>query len=319
MQNSTSIHRVVVCGARRRRQGIGAFIASQLQQQGAEVVGVVGTSEETAEQARMQLLASGIHCRAYTSLTIAMAREQPTLVVLATPYVLHQQELAIVSDCGCHCLCEKPLWWDENNDRVARTQEIVRCFREKRRALALVTQWPYTLPTFYALYPQLADVVPDRFEMALTPISQGPEMVLDSAPHVISMLQRLVGCGEVQKLHCRYHNPDYSALELDFVFRHRRGQTHTICRFANLDVRPRPAAYSINGSTALRGISLPSYEMQLRSSSQTLPMPDPLALLIADFLRRLGEWEKYAAEEAAIVVNSIAALEPLVEAARLAM
>ena len=45
------MQRVVVIGARRRRQGIGEFVAQYFAECGAEICGLVGTSPETVEQA----------------------------------------------------------------------------------------------------------------------------------------------------------------------------------------------------------------------------------------------------------------------------
>jgi hypothetical protein len=313
--------RVVVCGARRRRQGIGDFILHWLTCHGAQVTGIVGSSEQTVRDACTHFLEQGIACRGYTRLEEAIASEKPGLVVIATPYSLHKEHLTIASDYARHCLCEKPLWWDNSGRYVSETSALVKRFSEQHLWLSPVTQWPYTLPTFYRLYPHLRQAAVEKFSMSLTPTSQGPEMVLDAAPHVISMLHQLVGCGEVHTPLCLYRKSDLSDMELSFTFRHRQGLTAVVCRFCNCDVRPRPAAYSINGSLAERIIALPGYEMQLKSASLAIPLEDPLSLLVSDVLSRLSLWEESGEGgfPGDVLVNGMAALGPLFEAAQLAV
>ena len=53
---------VLVIGARRRRQGIGEFVARSFAGAGAEVRGIVGTTPQSVEETRAHLLA-GRHPR----------------------------------------------------------------------------------------------------------------------------------------------------------------------------------------------------------------------------------------------------------------
>ncbi|MHC4410614.1 MAG: Gfo/Idh/MocA family oxidoreductase, partial [Planctomycetota bacterium] len=80
--------RVVVVGARRARQGIGAFVAEALVGCGCEVGGVVGTTPETVHSAAQPLNANG-----YLDLAEALASDKPDLVAICSPIEAHAELL----------------------------------------------------------------------------------------------------------------------------------------------------------------------------------------------------------------------------------
>ena len=68
-----SVHRVLIVGARRRKQGLGEFIARYFHEQGAEVCGIVGTSSHSVEDtARYLQQQYGIVTQGYTDLKSAI-------------------------------------------------------------------------------------------------------------------------------------------------------------------------------------------------------------------------------------------------------
>jgi predicted dehydrogenase len=307
--------RIVVIGARRSRQGIGEFVARALHESGAEVCAVVGTREATAQAARAALRERhGIVCRAYANVTEALEAEQPQAVAVCSPIDHHREHLEAVAAAGAHCLCEKPLWWSPAAPaagRRAETERLVDLFASRGLHLALVTQWPFVLGTFYELFSELEGAPVERFEMALGPVSSGPAMVLDAAPHPLSLLQRLVGYGDVRAADAKWSAADGSSLELEFDYEHARGCTRAKCTFTRCLEPPRPAAIAINGREARRRIALPEYGMFLRGGGREVPMPDPLPLLAKDFVERA---RKRSATDRRALVESVTGLERLVRA-----
>ncbi len=129
--------RVLVIGARRRRQGIGEFVARWFAARGAEICAVVGSRAESAEIARQKLASSyGIECRAYDAVETALKREEPDIVAICSPYVHHKDHLRAAAAAGAHCLCEKPLWWQkEPSDPGEETVRIVDAFLDRGRSV----------------------------------------------------------------------------------------------------------------------------------------------------------------------------------------
>ena len=261
--------RVVVVGARRARQGIGAFVAEALVGCGCEVVGVVGTTPETVHSAAQPLNANG-----YLDLAEALASEKPDLVAICSPIEAHAEQLRIVADAGCHCLCEKPLLWPP----AATTSRVLDNFEKNGKHLALLTQWPHTLPAFYALHPDAATGKIESFIMRLSPISTGPRMLLDSMSHPLSMLERLCGHARVQDVVVQFEG---EACRVEFNYR-------GVACMVGLQHRaepPRPASYAINGCVVSRVIG-EDYEIYLEVPyGKRLPLRDPMPLRVREVLR----------------------------------
>ena len=284
--------RAVIVGARRQRQGIGEFIAANLDGAGVEIAGIVGTTDETVAEAQRGLeQGHGIRARGYLSLAEALAKERPTLVAICSPYAHHRAQLERVARAGAHCLCEKPLWWWTGAGEPgcpAVTATLANDFARQGLLLDLVTQWPYTLAAFDELHEGVrGGETLHRFEMILSPLSRGGAMLPDAAPHVLSMLHALVGAGVVQDPVAAYDDPDGERMALDFRYRHAAGETAVSCRFNCTPARPRPAAYAINGRWVHRRIGMPGYAIHFDSDDASIAVEDPLKLLVRDFVSRL--------------------------------
>lgn len=279
--------KIIIVGARRRRQGIGEFLANAFVEAGAEIVAVVGTSPETAALAQANLIEQfGIQCTAYDSLAIALAKESADIVAICTPFEAHLQQLELVLAAGINCLCEKPVVWGMGSKNIAQTRQIVDGFIDKNLYLSLVTQWPYTLPTFYELFPREKNKTVATFEMTLSPIRPGPDMVLDAAPHLLSMLYELVGHGEIQASASSFSDDEHE-LAMSFKYKHKTGITAVKFRAAVCEQIPRPASYSINGHSVSREIELPDYSIWFEGNDRRVPAIDPLNLLTADYLNKI--------------------------------
>jgi hypothetical protein len=300
--------RIVIVGARRRRQGIGEFVARAFHRAGVEVAGIVGTSETTVREAQ-QTLQEQYHVRpsGYTSLETALVQERPDIVAICSPYRIHREQLEIVAPAGCHCLCEKPLWWDENRENLRSvTEDLVHGFASRRLLLDLVTQWPCTLPAFDALHKNVRSGRIRTFEMILSPLCRGQDMIPDSVPHVWSLLYALIGNGEVQDPETIYPDGSDERMSLQFNYRHDTGNVAVTCRFVTTPERPRPAAYAINGHWIHRRIRLPDYAIEFECDGRIVAVEDPLDLLVFDFVRRIAAGE---AADAARLVSGMAMLQ----------
>jgi predicted dehydrogenase len=285
--------RVVVVGARRRRQGIGAFVARYLQAAGAVLCGVVGTTRGSAEEACRQLrgAASGgrVGPNAYVDLDAALREEEPEIVAICSPYLHHRAALEVVLRHARHCLCEKPLWWNGDLDVEADTRALARAFRDRGRLLSLVTQWPWTIEDFFRLHPRVRGQRLERFDMLLSPTSEGDDMVVDAAPHLLSMLQHILGSGDIEQERVDYFGESRQSLCLTFTYVHGTGATDVTFQCTRCAAPPRPAAYALNGHWVRRRVELPGYRLFLEADGQTVPIRDPLEKLVKDFLRNVEQ------------------------------
>lgn len=275
--------RAVVIGARTVRQGIGPWVARTLDELGVEVRAVVGSSEETAAQAAHDLRERfGIACRSHADLELALAEECPDVVAICTPNERHREHLERVAAAGVHALCEKPLWWEADaRDRAAATRAIVDAFRERALHLTTLTQWPCTLPAWFALFPEQRLAPFERFEMKLGPRRIDAHAIVDSAPHALSMLERVFGLGDVEE--ARW-TADGDRAELAFGYRHETGVVDCALRLERHPQPPRPAGYGFDGHWAERVIDPQTYAMSFVAGDRRRAFPDPLRTRIGEFL-----------------------------------
>jgi len=305
---------VVVIGARRRRQGTGGFLARLFHEAGAEVRGVVATTQPSADATAQGLReAHGIACRGYASVEEALERETPDIVVIGSPVEHHQAHLGAAARAGVHCLCEKPMWWDEGRSgpHIAQTEKLVDAFLSRGRILGLVTQWPFTLPAYFTLHDAMRGTAVERFEMHLAPATVGTRMILDSASHPLSLLQALCGFGVVDDARVEFAGCDRETARVAFDYRHAGGTVRAAFRLAHTDAIPRPASYAINGQRVVRTIDPAKYEIYFEADARRVRVEDPLKLLVEDFLRRVTEGEPFDRQG---LLESMIHLESLVRA-----
>ncbi|MBN2492705.1 MAG: Gfo/Idh/MocA family oxidoreductase [Planctomycetes bacterium] len=281
---------VVVIGARRVRQGIGEFVARSFHQAGARVRAVVGTSDETTRQAVQNLRARyGLECAGYTALEQALERERPDAVAICSPIPFHRLHLEQVAAFGAHCLAEKPLWWAEQvRDRERTTAALVDAFVRRGRHLALMTPWPLTLPDYDRVHPGRQGRPVAHFEMRLSPVTEGTSMVLDSVSHPLSLLQALVGTGEVRSPRAVVSAPGGRHVRLDFRYVHAAGEVAAVCHLEATAQWPRPAAYALDGRRVERRIELPDYRIFFEGGGRRVALQDPLARLVRRFVDAVG-------------------------------
>jgi predicted dehydrogenase len=300
--------RVAVVGARRERQGTGEFIARSFAQHGCSVEAIAGTSEASAEKARGALRDRyAIDCRAYVSLDELLRKEKPDVVAVASPAEFHRAALEAALRAGCHVFCEKPLFWSDAYDGDD-SEELVRddagrlheLAHGRGRLLFLNTQWPETLDAFRELHPDALDQPLRSLDMWMSPLSEGTTMVVDSAPHVLSLVHALAGEGDVEP--GRFDASRWPhGLDLEFDFRHAKGVARVGLHLRQCPEPPRPAAYAVNGRRADRVVELPSYRQSFESTGRRVELADPLERRVKRFIDAVGRGEptdRYAIVEA---------------------
>ena len=326
--------RVGVVGTRTVCQGIGAYVARGFARAGCEVVALVGTRPETVEQARAELSRRfGLECRGYLDVESLLAGQPLDAIAICSPPAAHRAALAAALEAGVHVLCEKPLWWEAGSarrpDLKAQVEALARGFLERGRLLALNAQWPATLPAYRRLHPRAEEGGLRRFAMRLSPRGETPgrgdadarqrreRLVVDAAPHAISLLQALAGHGSVEDAAASEptahgERAALDALDLRFTWATSAGRTQVELELRQCPEQPRPAGYAINDHWADREVELPGYAMSLVSRERParhVPLDDPLDLHVADFVAGIAAGRLTDVEA---LVESLGALRDLV-------
>jgi hypothetical protein len=289
--------KIAIIGPGRSKQGTGPFIARSFNQLGCDVQAIVSSSLTSANQAVNHLNSEhGIHCIAYESLETLLQNHSIDIVAISSPAESHHHHLTTAIKAGCHVFCEKPLWWPTTNlyskndvQKIAdETTTLVNACHEHKVLLQLNTQWPYTLPAYYNLYPQLKNQSRsniETFTMWLSPQSTGGNMIIDTISHLLSMLYVLVGNGKINEITSNFHSAnDEQDLIIKFEYLHAFGDTQVSINLTSSNSFPKPAAYAINDLRVDRHVELPDYLISLRSADRQLPIEDPLVCSIKNFL-----------------------------------
>jgi len=288
--------RVGVIGAGRRRQGLGPFVVRDLVGAGAHVPCFLATSEKTRDATQEELARDqGIAARGYLDLEEMREAEEIGALAILSPAETHETYLKAAYRAGLHVLCEKPFVWQCDDLGVTATG-ILDAFAARDLLVVENCPWPYTLPCFEALHPEFrqhsrdrgANGAPKRFEVFLQPSKGGVQMLCDSLPHAISLLQAVVPDSPLALEAIEYEgNLETGPMALGFRCISETSVTLVRIELEPTQAHPRRAWIAIDGRRAERDVIPDSYELSFSDAGRSIPMSDPLPLLIADFVDNL--------------------------------
>ena len=301
---------VAIIGPGRSKQGTGPFIARTFKELGHNVQALVSSSLDSATKAAERLKSEyAIDCHAYKSLEELLVNHSIDVVAISSPADSHHQHLKTAIEAGCHVFCEKPLWWlnknvvSESDVRSITNEatELVNLCHINKVILQLNTQWPYTLASYYELYPQVKNQhAIESFAMWLSPQSQGSTMIVDTGSHLLSMLYSIVGAGKISNIESNLPKASNKQdLLIEFDYLHAQGDTRVAMTLTSSDTFPKPAAYAINGLRVDRHVELPNYLISLRSPDDQLAIEDPLVCSIKNFISTIHS--KASSDEVALI------------------
>ncbi len=186
--------RVAIAGA----SGIGKHHAKWFHRVGAQVVGFLGRSRESAAATERVLRNifpfSG---QGYWDLDRLLIEEVPNVVDVCLPNEAHFDCVKCALERGCHVLCEKPLVWhsDGAEQTLMQARALVDLAQQTDLHLGVCTQYAASLPYYRQLYEEargsLATV--ESFYAEMETLARGrrrsaAEVWIDMAPHPLSML-----------------------------------------------------------------------------------------------------------------------------------
>jgi len=288
--------RVAIVGARRVRTGLGPFFAKHLVAHGAEVPAFIASRPETIDDGRASLRSVGADAEGFVDLDALLAKHPVDALVVATPHETHLRWLEAATYRGLHILCEKPLVWGgpvPANDAM----RLLKLAEARKLVLFENCPWPYVLPAFDALHPAARQGGVRTFEMEMAPSSSEPgAMLVDTVSHPLSVLQEFIPIGEARIRAFEWLAAEEGRAELSFWFGIEQMPEPIRCvvRLRTVPDQPRPMALVINGFRADRRIRIDDYALSLTADGRDVPLPDPMAALVADFVRTVRHGEPTA-------------------------
>lgn len=143
--------RVAIIGTR----GIGKHHAKWFVWEGAELVGICSSREETAWLRREELAEQiGYEGPAFADVAQMLEEVRPDAVSIASPPSCHGRHVAMCLDAGCHVLCEKPFVYDPGRHAIeclSEAVDLVHKAEARGLSLCVMTQYAALAPSLRAL------------------------------------------------------------------------------------------------------------------------------------------------------------------------
>ena len=242
------------------------------------MVAVAGRDRAGAERAAAELAARLRHAvEAFPdAATLAGAVD---LLVVAAPVAGHRAGLDAALAAGVPCLCEKPLVAAADRDAGLA---CIAAFRARGVPLFENCQWPFVLPAFFALHPQLQGQRVQKVAMGLSPAWPGRTMIEDSLSHVLSLVQGLCDlppdCLPVA-VHQTDASPLAAANDVTFRLPLPEGEIEVELQLRLCPQQPRPAWFAVNGCRVDRQLGA-DYAITFAARGRIVPARDPLHVLV---------------------------------------
>ena len=274
--------KVALIGSRRKRSGIGQYIAHYFHQNGASVTAVLGTTEKSASIAAAELEHYGIDATPYTDFTTMAENTVFDTVVIASPTSTHYAYLIQSLKAGAHIFCEKPFVFSEENDIEKMLKGIFSHADAENLTVGMNSQWPFSLPFYEELCGSIDPGKIDRFFIRLSPICTGREMILESVPHALSILYCICGSGTLGNIAVEHPHEEHLTIHADYRTQNTR-LTVEIELIRN-EFPPRELAFGFNDMLVRRTLHLDTYDIFFNYANRTRKIVDPLDLSVQDFM-----------------------------------
>jgi predicted dehydrogenase len=273
--------KVSIIGAGKNRSGIGEYIAKYFHKNGANVVSVLGTTEQTSRNASLALSKYGIQARPYTDFDEMVENERPDSIAIASPSRTHGEYLVRCTDLGLHIFCEKPFVWSDREDMEKIVEDIFEKANQKNLTVAMNSQWPFSIRYYEKICGKIRIRKKSKFFISLSPSCSGREMILESVPHALSMLYFVLGPGETNDLDFESAKEREIILRLKYLF--DKGECDVFIKLSTQETLPRDFSFGFSDRIVFRRLDLSNYDIYFNYRDRTMKIADPLELSVRNF------------------------------------
>jgi hypothetical protein len=207
------------------------------------------------------------------------------------------------------------------DDVVARSVRLMTA-AGRERVIFENCPWPYVLPAFDALHPTARSSGIRSLEMEMSPTSTDPrDMLVDVLSHPISVLEELSPLSLPATTWSPVPGVTWTAartgiVDLSFAFQGapEADPIAVSIRLRTAATQPRPMTLVINGFRADRRVRMDDYTLSLTDGAREVPLPDPMAALVGEFVRavRGGEPQSVRAQRSWNILVRLGLLKEIV-------
>jgi len=277
--------KVSIIGAGRKRNGIGEYIGKYFHKNGAKVISVLGTTEETSAKASAVLRRYGIEAIPFTDFYKMVEGERPDAVVIASPSSTHYAYLVNCVDLGLHIFCEKPFVRPDIDDPRIKVEGILKDAKEKKLTVAMNSQWPFAIKYYKRICGEIEMKKSNKFFISMSPFCSGREMISESVPHALSLLYVLLGQGEILDL--KVESVKQEEMSIKFKYLSGAKDCVVLIKLVKKEEQPRDLQFGWNDKIVRRSLNLKNYDIYLSYGNKKLKIADPLELSVRNFIEAI--------------------------------
>jgi hypothetical protein len=272
--------KVSIIGAGRNNNGIGEYIAKYFHKNMVSVISVLGSTENSAQNAAIRLKHYGIKASAYNDFNRMIKDERPDSIAIASPLPTHFEYLIKSVEANLNIFCEKPFIW-KNHGPYKPIDFVFQQAENRNLKIAMNSQWPFSLPEYEALCGSIDKKKTDTFFIHLSPMVAGKEMILDSVPHALSILYSALGKGKVKNIDI---DSSDNKMKIKFMYHTKDNKCKVLINLQREKKQPRSFKFGFNEKIVNRFLDLKDYSIYFKYLDKTIEVTDPLELSVKDFI-----------------------------------
>jgi hypothetical protein len=270
--------RVAILGA----SGIGEVHARIMHSLGVQVVGILGSTNSSAELIAEKLNSKyGFSPAPYSDLEALLVNEKPEAISICTPPEHHFLQLKSAFERNLPVFCEKPLLWEENITS-AKLESQLDELKNYPEAILLVNTSNSTF--LDSIKDEIDQTIPCKsfyFKFHTQGPYQKREIAVDLLPHGLSFLIKLLGSCETSSFSEEYNIHNYKC---QFTY----GICKVVFDFQENPIGDKALSFAINGRSFSRiqqGQGA-SYSVFLKDhlDGKKIKVEDPFQIYISKFL-----------------------------------
>ena len=295
--------KIAILGA----SGIGKFHARTFDKLNVEVNSILSSSKATGKVTSQDLNDSlGLKVDYYDDLNILLNKSMPDAVAICTPNELHYEQILKVLDKKIPIFCEKPLFWNKQDNYKAFLKKLKVISDHPNRAIFVNTSGASYIKSIKNLLPLAEDINSFNFNFITQGDSKYIEIAEDLMPHGLAMLIELFGFHDITSFKQEYSentykcNFYYSGCKVNFDFKEGK-------------LFKKEFIFSVNEERYVRiqNQSFKNYEVFLDciSQSRKIKIDDPFEVYASrfiDFCTNLSNFQKDEFNESGHNLNLMA-------------
>ena len=262
--------------------GIGKFHARTFDKLNVEINSILSSSIVKGKATSQNLKDSlGLNVDYYDDLELLLNESKPDAVAICTPNELHYEQILKVLDKNIPIFCEKPLFWNKEDDYKAFLKKLKVISDHPNRAIFVNTSGASYIRSIRTLLPLTKDIHSFNFKFITQGSKEYIEIAEDLLPHGLAMLIELFGCHDITSYRKEYSedtyrcNFYYSGCPINFEFQEGK-------------LLKKEFTFSVNEQTYVRlqKGGLKNYEVSLDCIAQNkkIKIDDPFEVYASRFV-----------------------------------